>query len=144
MPGKHTQTNNNAQIFTKEICSLCSFNLYNRETTRKWSFATLKRPPLVLEASLCGFDFPFPLCPSASRFHWLILYILISAVLFSFQFSSPSLFPALPPPIWSSSAQQRVWRSVSCSPCPLPLQEHQKEEDPRRVFEEPTDTPSGW
>lgn len=37
--------------------------------------------------------------------------------------------------------QQRVWRSVSCSPCPLPLQELQKEEDPRRVFEELTDTP---
>lgn len=44
-------------------------------------------------------------------------------------------------PIWSSRAQQRVWRSVSCSPCPLPLLEHQKEEDPRRVFEEPIDTP---
>lgn len=44
-------------------------------------------------------------------------------------------------PTWSGSAQQRVWRSVSCSPCPLPLLEHQKEEDPRRVFEEPTDTP---
>ena len=58
-------------------------------------------------------------------------------------FLSLSLFIhyTAPPPIWSSQAQQRVWRSVSCSPCPLPLQEHQKEEDPRRVFEEPTDTP---
>lgn len=48
--------------------------------------------------------------------------------------------PPLPPP-QSGRAQRRMWRSVSSSARPLPLQEHQKEEDPRRAFEEPTDTP---
>ena len=86
------------------------------------------------ESNLIFFSFPLP----ASHIHQLILHIL-----FPLHFSSLclSLFTTPPPPIWSSQAQQRVWRSVSCSPCPLPLQEHQKEEDPRRVFEEPTDTP---
>lgn len=74
--------------------------------------------------------------------HSLLSTPLILQVSRSFPFPLDFMllgFPLYPPQ--SGPAQRRMWRSVSSSARPLPFQEHQKEEDPRRAFEEPTDTP---
>lgn len=63
---------------------------------------------------------------------------------------TPSRYPTqpIPPPphLHPHPAPVRSSSAAYVEEClqfrrPLPLQEHQKEEDPRRAFEEPTDTP---
>lgn len=115
--------------------------------TQKFSVVTQKQFTVLAAPDLHVFGLNIIQRLNQMFSHFLVLLHIYTSWFCTFYFlcifplsvSLYLLYP--PPPIWSSQAQQRVWRSVSCSPCPLPLQEHQKEEDPRRVFEEPTDTP---